>query len=227
MNLGLVEEIYENLNNISKGTNLYKMDLHMHSINSKGKDAGKVNFNTLENLPELICKLNENMVQICAITDHVAFSYEMYSKLRLEEGKGSIVKVFPGVEFSVEFKGDNENVVVHVIAIFDDSNDKKIVNIQNKLLDENGTVNYDRQQAFSEEKFMFQALLQVIRIISLNIKRMKIQSELMIDLYLPRLNQESIHSLFVLKTAISLLILNINLSLKRMTVAYLSKRIMI
>ena len=132
----------------------YKMDLHIHSINSKGKDAGKVNFNTLENLPELICKLNENMVQICAITDHDAFSYEMYSKLRLEEGKGSIVKVFPGVEFSVEFKGDNENVVVHVIAIFDDSNDKKIVNIQNKLLDENGTVNYDRQQAFSEEKFI-------------------------------------------------------------------------
>ncbi len=132
----------------------YKMDLHIHSINSKGKDAGKVKFNTLENLPELICKLNENMVQICAITDHDAFSYEMYSKLRLEEGKGSIVKVFPGVEFSVEFKGDNENVVVHVIAIFDDSNDKKIVNIQNKLLDENGTVNYDRQQAFSEEKFI-------------------------------------------------------------------------
>ena len=52
-----------------------------------------------------------------------------------------------------------------MIAIFDDSNDKKIVNIQNKLLDENGTVNYDRQQAFSEEKF-----IDILRKINATIK---------------------------------------------------------
>ena len=79
----------------------YKIDLHIHSVSSHGKDKGKVAFNTLEHIPVLAEKLNENCVQMCAITDHDVFDYAMYSTLKkceLEEGS-SIIKVFPGVEF--------------------------------------------------------------------------------------------------------------------------------
>lgn len=141
----------------------YKMDLHIHSIYSKLKDAGKVSFNTLDNLEMLISKLNENLVQLCAITDHDCFNYEIYSKLRLEEGQGSIVKVFPGIEFSVEFQGDEGESIIHVIAIFDDANNDKIIDIQDKLLNEKGQVDYDRNQAFSEVKF-----IEILRAIDLD-----------------------------------------------------------
>ena len=53
----------------------YKIDLHIHSVSSHGKDKGKVAFNTLEHIPVLAEKLNENCVQMCAITDHDVFDY--------------------------------------------------------------------------------------------------------------------------------------------------------
>ena len=54
-----------------------KIDLHIHSIASHAKDGRKVANNTVENIPLLISKLSENKVNICAITDHDDFSYEM------------------------------------------------------------------------------------------------------------------------------------------------------
>lgn len=56
----------------------------------------------------------------------------IYSGLKANEGNGSIVKVFPGIEFSVEFIGGDEDAVVHVIAIFDDSNEEKVKKINKK-----------------------------------------------------------------------------------------------
>ena len=79
----------------------YKIDLHIHSVSSHGKDKGKVAFNTLEHIPVLAEKLNEICVQMCAITVHDVFVISLYStvkKCELEEGS-SIIKVFPGVEF--------------------------------------------------------------------------------------------------------------------------------
>jgi predicted ATP-dependent endonuclease of OLD family len=134
----------------------YKIDLHIHSISSHGKDKGKVAFNTIDNIPILAEKLNNNGVQMCAITDHDVFDYDMYCALKkyeLEEDS-TIIKVFPGVEFSVEFQGESGGTVVHVIAIFEDENDEKIKIIPSYLIDENGNVAYDRGQAFSEEKFL-------------------------------------------------------------------------
>ena len=58
----------------------YKIDLHIHSVCSHGKDKGKVAFNTLEHIPVLAEKLNENGVQICAITDHDVFDYDIIVK---------------------------------------------------------------------------------------------------------------------------------------------------
>ena len=55
-----------------------KIDLHIHSVMSASKDGQKVKNNTLDNISVLTTKLNEQGVNICSITDHDAFSYEMY-----------------------------------------------------------------------------------------------------------------------------------------------------
>ena len=69
------------------------------------KIVKKVKNYTIENLPILVQKLNENGVNICAITDHDMFSFEMYNELKkFENADNSIEKVFPGVEFSVNFR---------------------------------------------------------------------------------------------------------------------------
>ena len=118
----------------------YKIDLHIHSIGSRGKDKGKVAFNTIENIPILAERLNDNGVQMCTITDHDAFDYKMYRTLKTYEGetKNSIIKVFPGVEFSVEYIGDKGATVLHVIAIFNDENESKIQAISDTLVNEDG-----------------------------------------------------------------------------------------
>ena len=122
-----------------------KLDLHIHSIYSRGKDHAKVKYNTIENINVLADKLNDEEIQLCAITDHDAFNYEIYKALKAYEEKDtySIIKVFPGVEFSVEFNGDNEKVVVHVIAIFDDKDENKIAEIENILKGKDGKTLYD------------------------------------------------------------------------------------
>ena len=109
----------------------YKLDLHIHSCYSRIKDGKKVAYNTLDNIEVLINKLTENGVQLCSITDHDTFGFDLYNELKKQESNeiSTIVKVFPGVEFSVEFLGDEGLTVVHVIAIFDDSNEEKISKI--------------------------------------------------------------------------------------------------
>lgn len=151
----------------------YKMDLHIHSIYSKGKDKDKVKYNTIENIGELNDKLTENGVQICAITDHDAFGYDMYNALKLYENTegSSIIKVLPGVEFSVEFAAEKEKVVVHVIAIFDDSDVNKVSKINRYIVGEDGKAAYDRNQAFSEEKFL--KILKAIEIDTILIAHQK------------------------------------------------------
>lgn len=114
-----------------------KLDLHIHSCHSSNKDGKKVRNNTKENVPTLIQKLNENSVNICAITDHDIFSYDMYHELKNAElQNNSIEKVLPGIEFSINFNNGANNKVIHVVAIFSDKNDDKIKNIE-KIMFEN------------------------------------------------------------------------------------------
>lgn len=125
-----------------------KIDLHIHSMYSSGKDGDKVQNNSIDNLNILISKLNEYNVEMCAITDHDNFNYEIYSKLKEEEqNKGSIKKVLPGIEFSVNYKN---NIVIHIVTIFNDLDDDKIRCIQNifdsgigKTLYKNGAYSLD------------------------------------------------------------------------------------
>lgn len=116
---GIMEKI------VSKGL---KIDLHIHSRFSSKKDGSKVSENTIENLPVLIKKLEDNDVGMCAITDHDTFNYNLYKKLKEEENKDNCIrKVLPGIEFSVEFEQNKE---IHIVTIFDDKDDEKVKKIE-------------------------------------------------------------------------------------------------
>ena len=136
------------MNIVETGMKIY---LHIHSKASSAKDGAKVKNNTKENLPLLVGKLNDNEVNICAITDHDVFSYELYSELKKAEIEdNTIKKVLPGVEFSVQFSLDNSISPIHIIAIFSDLDDEKVKKIA-EILDIN---NPSTGGAYSEEEFL-------------------------------------------------------------------------
>lgn len=138
-----------------------KIDLHIHSCVSVQKDGSKVRNNTIQNIPLLIEKLNEQEVNICAITDHDNFSYEIYETVKKSEFENnSIKKVLPGVEFSVRFQNEEtEEKVVHIIAIFSDENNEKVKNIETVL----SAIPNDEKKSYTEEKF-----LEVLRTINID-----------------------------------------------------------
>lgn len=114
-----------------------KVDFHIHSSASFKKDGALVKDGTIENVPVLLSKLQENSIDMFAITDHDSFDYSIYHALKEHEGN-KFKKILPGIEFSVGIETDGENGVkeikqVHVIAIFDDSDDEKIKELE-KLL---------------------------------------------------------------------------------------------
>ena len=144
-----------------------KIDLHIHSCYSKHKDGSKVANNTLSNIDVLIKKLNENNVNMCAITDHDYFDYNLYSKLKeAENTTENIQKVLPGIEASVLLNGDVDSKVIHIITIFDDSNSEKLKDINSYLVDNNGNPKYDAdgKNAYREETY-----LDFLRKVGLNV----------------------------------------------------------
>lgn len=134
----------------------YKIDLHIHSVYSCAKDKKKVAFNTIDNIDVLAERLNANGVQMCAITDHDVFRFDMYKALKDYENdeQYSVIKVFPGIEFTVEFIGDKGPTILHVIAVFNDEDEIKVAKIADCLVDDKGKIAYDKGSAFSEEKFL-------------------------------------------------------------------------
>jgi len=132
-----------------------KIDLHIHSVKSKFKDGSLVDNNNMANLPVLVSKLNEHQVNICTITDHDSFDFKLYKELKKEEGKGSIIRVFPAVEFTVVFSNDPSKPV-HIVCVFNDTNDTKVQNIETVLEFDNKTQRpkYDNTDAFSENRFI-------------------------------------------------------------------------
>ena len=134
----------------------YKIDLHIHSVYSCAKDKKKVAFNTTDNIDVLAERLNANGVQMCAITDHDVFRFDMYKALKDYENdeQYSVIKVFPGVEFTVEFIGEKGPTILHVIAVFNDEDETKVSKIADCLVDDKGKTAYDKGGAFSEEKFL-------------------------------------------------------------------------
>lgn len=148
--------------------NGFKLDLHIHSNASSHKDGAKVNNNTLENIPLLINKLNHNEVNICSITDHDIFSYDMYATLKQAELQdNSIKKVLPGVEFSVCFSNATLERVIHIVAIFSDEDDSKVQEIETILNENRPTYN----GSYKEEDFL--CLLRKIEINTILIAHQK------------------------------------------------------
>ena len=149
-----------------------KVDFHIHSIASKHKESDDcVNLSTLDNIDLLIKKLNQREINMCSISDHDNFDFDIYNRLKKEENKGSIKKVFPAVEFSVTY----EKKVLHIITIFEDKDEEKIKKIQNEIFDtKNNKPFYDDVElnSFSENKY-----LNILKNIDLNVVMIAHQKE--------------------------------------------------
>ena len=153
-----------------------KVDLHIHSAASiLTKDAGNKELSacTKDKLDVLVSRLNKNGINVCSITDHDYFDYELYKALKSKEGEGALRKVLPGVEFSVSFQSDSsfnnsnsngnkkgsdeeKRTVIHIIAVFDDRNsDDKLSKLQSIICDPEGKPKYDdkKKLAFTEKRF--------------------------------------------------------------------------
>lgn len=126
-----------------------KIDLHIHSVVSTHKDGNKVAFNTEDNIPTLVTKLRENGIDMCAITDHDKFDFNMYKKLKSFEGKG-ILKVLPGVEFSVKFDGEK---TIHIVTIFDDKDETRLKFLESIFVDGIGKEKYINNAYLREDYF--------------------------------------------------------------------------
>ena len=149
-----------------------KVDFHIHSIASKHKESDDcVDLSTIGNIDLLIDKLNQREINMCSISDHDNFDFNIYNRLKQEENKGSIKKVFPAVEFSVTY----EKKVLHIITIFDDKDEEKIKKIQNEIFDtKNNKPFYDDVElnSFSENKY-----LNILKNIDLNVVMIAHQKE--------------------------------------------------
>ena len=149
-----------------------KVDFHIHSIASKHKESDDcVDLSTIDNIDLLIDKLNQRKINMCSISDHDNFDFDIYKRLKQEENKGSIKKVFPAVEFSVTY----DKKVLHIITIFDDKDEGKIKKIQNEIFDtKNNKPFYDDVElnSFSENKY-----LNILKNIDLNVVMIAHQKE--------------------------------------------------
>ena len=149
-----------------------KVDFHIHSIASKHKESDDcVDLSTIDNIDLLIDKLSKREINMCSISDHDNFDFNIYNRLKQEENKGSIKKVFPAVEFSVTY----DKKVLHIITIFDDKDEEKIKKIQNEIFDiKNNKPFYDdiELNSFSENKY-----LNILKNIDLNVVMIAHQKE--------------------------------------------------
>lgn len=139
-------------NNIVK--ELVKVDLHIHSAASV-KDGALISENTIENIDKLLENLKKEEVDMIAITDHNAFDFELYKKLKEHEGN-ELKKVLPGIEFDVEYLEKR----VHVITIFDDRYNEKIEKISSIIKE----TPFDATDCYKEKTFK-----DILKSIELNV----------------------------------------------------------
>ncbi|WP_139652316.1 hypothetical protein [Raoultibacter phocaeensis] len=142
-----------------------KVDFHIHSAASAHKDGEKVKDGTADNTSVLFSMLEENQVNMAAITDHDIFDYSVYKALRAKTKNAvHLHRVLPGVEFTVSFKTDRGDRPVHIVTLFDDTKQELVQSIANAIPLKNGKPDYDMSNAFSEDKYW-----GIIRAIGLDI----------------------------------------------------------
>jgi len=142
-----------------------KVDFHIHSAASAHKDGQKVKDGTVENIDVLFDKLEENGVNMAAVTDHDVFDYAIYDALcgKVNEAQ-ALQRVLPGVEFTVCFKTDDGEKPVHVVTLFDDSKPELVKTIADAIPTKDGRPKYDAEASFSEDTYW-----RIIRKIGLDI----------------------------------------------------------
>lgn len=120
---------------MNKLNDIISIDLHIHSVFSTYKEkVGYVQNSNIENIDVLLQKLNENKVNMFAITDHNRFSYELYLAMKNRISQNlfkNVYKNLPGVEFDVQIEEGKPSC--HIIAIFDDKDEEKIKNIEDTI----------------------------------------------------------------------------------------------
>ena len=143
-----------------------RIDLHIHSAASVStKDGGNKELRQCDSsddaLSILIERLSLQDINMCAITDHDTFDYDLYQALKAREGEGTLKKVLPGVEFTVSYvtgkdKNDKEKkTTIHIVTIFDNRQPEKLAKLNGLLVSADGKPKYDdkEEQAFSEPEF--------------------------------------------------------------------------
>lgn len=120
---------------MNKLNDIISIDLHIHSIFSDYKESdGYVQNSSIENIDVLLQKLNENNVNMFAITDHNRFSYELYLAIKNRISQNlfkNVYKNLPGVEFDVQI--EEGKPCCHIIAIFDDKEESKLKDIEDTI----------------------------------------------------------------------------------------------
>lgn len=140
-----------------------KVDLHIHSAFSSNKDGALVRDGTVQNIDVLFRKLEDNHVNMTAITDHDRFDFKVYDALRSKVGEAEHLQcVLPGVEFTVCFTTADGDKPVHVVTIFDNSKPKLVERIE-QAIDSHRT-QYGKNGSFSEDEYW-----KIIRDIGLDI----------------------------------------------------------
>ena len=141
---------------------IISIDLHIHSCSSEYKDGKIVKESKIENLDLLIQKLIENKISLCAITDHNRFNYQMYSSLKnkIIEGNNILKNNLPGVEFDVVLESNKPKC--HIIGIFDDSDEGKIRQIEDKIFE-------IRKLSKPDDAYSLDEFEKIIKNISINV----------------------------------------------------------
>lgn len=140
-----------------------KVDFHIHSAASSNKDGALVKDGTVRNINTLFQKLEDNQVNMAAITDHDCFDFEVYDALRRKtDGAKHLQSVLPGVEFTVCFATTDGDKPVHVVTIFDDTKPELVERIGRAI--ESHRAHYDKNGSFSEDQYW-----NIIRDIGLDI----------------------------------------------------------
>lgn len=140
-----------------------KIDLHVHSAASSNRDGTLVKDGTVQNIDVLFRRLEDNHVNMAAITDHDCFDFEVYDALRKKVGEAEHLQcVLPGVEFTVCFATADGDKPVHVITIFDDSKPELVKEIEHAI--DGHRTQYDENGSFSEDEYW-----SIIRDIGLDI----------------------------------------------------------
>ena len=176
MIIGLEDDIKEEKSMLPRDTNVAsdkvvltptRIDLHIHSAASTlTKDAGDKELAQCDSSEGALSILMEQLelhgINMCAITDHDTFDLNLYQALKAKEGKGTLKKVLPGVEFTVSYvTGKDESdaetkTTIHIVAIFDDRQPDKLTGLNDLLVGADGNPRYNdlEERAFSEDAFV-------------------------------------------------------------------------